>query len=297
MLFKTSLPASLFITVPEAKYEGAFRVIASSPTIVDMMMMTPGSLATFYLHWTLKHVTVANHTLFDSDHGAHNIGCITHADFESHNNTFWLGPAYGRLCPTLWRDIPNSDEQSLVIEWNTRFSLRSMLARSHTVWHLSDQCANLYCPYNPSNNAHTALLSPDPMPSDLTSIMSQEAFLALDLTLSPHISSSPLTWSISISGLGMNSLGQSSAPLLLCSSAPLLLCSSAPLLLCSSAPLLLCSSAPLLLCSSAPLLLYSSAPLLLCSSEFPEVPLELSCSPLDLVLAAFPLFASTQDKS
>ncbi|KAG2039381.1 hypothetical protein BDR03DRAFT_980889 [Suillus americanus] len=84
-------------------------------------------------------------------------------------------PACTRLCPTLWRNVADSDRQSLVIEWDARFSLRSMLARSNTIWDLSDQCANLYCPYNPDNNARTVMLPPDPMPSDLTSILAQEA--------------------------------------------------------------------------------------------------------------------------
>ncbi|KAG1849522.1 hypothetical protein F4604DRAFT_93298 [Suillus subluteus] len=165
----------LFITVSEARYGGVFDVIASSPTTADMMMMTSGSFATFYPIWTLKHVTVANHTLFGGNRGTHDIGCVTHPEFEHHDNTYWLGPACGRLCPTLWRNVADSDRQSLVLEWDARFSLRSKLALSNTIWCLSDQCANLYCPYNPANNTRTALLPPDPMPSDLRSILAQEA--------------------------------------------------------------------------------------------------------------------------
>ncbi|KAG2336260.1 hypothetical protein BDR05DRAFT_1006031 [Suillus weaverae] len=165
----------IFITVSEARFGGVFGVIASSPTTADMTMMTPGSVATFYPIWTLRHVTVANHMLFGGDRGTHDIGCITHPAFEHHDNTYWLGPACGRLCPRLWRNVADSDRQSLVIEWDARFSLRSMLARSNTIWRLSDQCANIYCPYNPANNACTVLLPPDPMPSDLKSILAQEA--------------------------------------------------------------------------------------------------------------------------
>ncbi|KAG1883970.1 hypothetical protein F4604DRAFT_1979622 [Suillus subluteus] len=165
----------LFITVSEARYGGVFDVIASSPTTADMTMMTSGSFATFYPIWMLKHVTVANHTLFGGNRGTHDIGCVTHPEFEHHDNMYWLGPACGRLCSTLWCNIADSDRQSLVLEWDARFSLRSKLALSNTIWRLSDQCANLYCPYNPANNTRTALLPPDPMPSDLRSILAQEA--------------------------------------------------------------------------------------------------------------------------
>ncbi|KAG2094798.1 hypothetical protein BD769DRAFT_1678568 [Suillus cothurnatus] len=166
---------NLFITVSEAKVGGVISIIASSPTTADMTMMTPGSLTILYPFWTLKHIMLANHTLFGGDHGSHDIGCITHPDFESHDNTYWLGPACGRLCPTLWRNAADSDRQSLILEWDARYSLRTRLARSNTIWRLSDRCANIYCPYNPANNARTVLLPPDPMPSDLTSILVQEA--------------------------------------------------------------------------------------------------------------------------
>jgi hypothetical protein len=166
---------NLFITVSEAKVGGVISVIASSPTTADMTMMTPGSLTILYPFWMLKHITLANHTLFGGDRGSHDIGCITHPDFESHDNTYWMGPACGRLCPTLWRNAADSDRQSLILEWDARYSLRTRLARSNTIWRLSDRCANIYCPYNPANNARTVLLPPDPMPSDLTSILVQEA--------------------------------------------------------------------------------------------------------------------------
>ncbi|KAG2145931.1 hypothetical protein DEU56DRAFT_910218 [Suillus clintonianus] len=95
----------LFITVSEAKIDGMFSVIASSPTTANMTMMTPGSFATFYPHWTLKRVAVLNQTLLCGDHAVHAVGCYTHPEFECHENTYWLGPACRTLCPALWLNI------------------------------------------------------------------------------------------------------------------------------------------------------------------------------------------------
>ncbi|KAG2149783.1 hypothetical protein BD769DRAFT_1381528 [Suillus cothurnatus] len=141
---------NLFITVSEAKVGGVISIIASSPTTADMTMMTPGSLTILYPFWTLKHITLANHTLFGGDRGSHDIGCITHPDFESHDNTYWLGPACGRLCLTLWHNAADSDRQSLILEWDARYSLRTSILvqeariRSHHPRYAGTRVALLY---------------------------------------------------------------------------------------------------------------------------------------------------------
>ncbi|KAG2145932.1 hypothetical protein DEU56DRAFT_753982 [Suillus clintonianus] len=84
----------------------------------------------------------------------------------------------GKSCPPVDRDEVDVEireyEPSLVLQWDARFSLASMLARSHTIWRLADRCTNLYCMYNPSNNVGTSLLPPDPMLFDLISVQLQE---------------------------------------------------------------------------------------------------------------------------
>ncbi|KAG1788648.1 uncharacterized protein HD556DRAFT_1538591 [Suillus plorans] len=68
----------MVITISEAAGDNLFKVVVSSPTTVDMTVMTPGGLAMFYPAWTLSKVAVINgHIRVDNTGGPQdNVGCM-----------------------------------------------------------------------------------------------------------------------------------------------------------------------------------------------------------------------------
>lgn len=171
------------ITVSEATPEGIFKLIVASPTTADMILMTAGGLATFYADWTLAGIALINHTIIDPAVGRH-IGCMQRPNFQLRTNTEFLNGPCGARCPVLWRNIAEHGTQSLMVEWDCRFSLLSLVRRSQTIWRLSEYCKNLVCMYNPINNSQTVRLPPNPMPNDLCSIRLQEARIAIHVPVS-----------------------------------------------------------------------------------------------------------------
>ncbi|KAG2039382.1 hypothetical protein BDR03DRAFT_980890 [Suillus americanus] len=97
---------------------------------------------------------------------------MAHWDVQRMSN--FLNKGCGSLCPALWRDIADNGEEILVLEWDSRFSIKSMLNRSDTMWHLALDCKNLTCPFNPHVNARLACLLANPMPGTQLSIRIQE---------------------------------------------------------------------------------------------------------------------------
>ncbi|KAG1874162.1 hypothetical protein C8R48DRAFT_669762 [Suillus tomentosus] len=163
------------ITVTEATPQGIFKVLMTSPTTADMIIMTAGGLAAFYPKWTLAGITLTNHTYIQ----CLPVGCMARPPyFQIETTTKFLNGPCGASCPALWRNISQQGSQSLMLDWDRRYSLVSFATRSQTMWRLSEHCGNPACVYNPLNNAQTAHLPPKPMPADRWTICIQEARIA-----------------------------------------------------------------------------------------------------------------------
>ncbi|KAG2149785.1 hypothetical protein BD769DRAFT_1381530 [Suillus cothurnatus] len=156
----------LFITVTEAKVDGLFKVVLCAPTTADMLFMTAGGVGMLYLEWTSKNIAVINRTARRGNRDYDKVGCLHRGGFLCHDDTSFLSEACGQHCPTQWRYIADRGNQSLVVDWDARFSLRSMMRASHMIWRLAEHCHNGY-----------SVLPPIPMPCDLATIQAQEAHI------------------------------------------------------------------------------------------------------------------------
>lgn len=172
----------MHITVSEATPDGLFRVVTSLPTTADMTVMTPGGLAVFYPHWTLKKIALVSHRmmrakLVGQEQGIvwPSVGCAGKSDFSMERSTNFLEEACRARCPSLWQNVADKGAHMLVMEWDNRFSMKSLVNRSQTMWPLALYCQNRFCCYNPNNNAHTTSLPVVPAPGNLTRIQLQEA--------------------------------------------------------------------------------------------------------------------------
>ncbi|KAG2336262.1 hypothetical protein BDR05DRAFT_1006033 [Suillus weaverae] len=193
----------LFITISKAKIDGLFKVVLCSPTTADMLFMTAGGFGMLYPKWTLNNIAVVNRTILRGNRDYDKVGCIRHSGFVCNDDTSFMLGACGQLCPTQWRYISDFGEQSLVVDWDACFSLRSMIRMSHMIWCLAEHCRNNSCPYNSANNTQVAILPPIPIPCDLATIQIQEAridnhtpirwaLLYATLATAPHLVSVPL---------------------------------------------------------------------------------------------------------
>ncbi|KAG1883971.1 hypothetical protein F4604DRAFT_1919777 [Suillus subluteus] len=161
-----------FITVSQTCADGMFKAITASPTMADTICMTPGRVAVLYLQWTLHGIAVTNHTLVHT--AIENVGCFQQAHWDVQRTTDFLNRPCGSLCPAVWRDVADNSEQILVLEWDSRFSMKSILNRSGTIWHLALDCQNSACPFNPNVNARSAHLPANPVPGTHLTIGIQE---------------------------------------------------------------------------------------------------------------------------
>ncbi|KAG2131469.1 hypothetical protein BD769DRAFT_1666482 [Suillus cothurnatus] len=107
---------NLNITVSEATPDGIFNVVTSSPTTTDMTIMTPGGLAVYYPHWTMRKIALESHWMrranFDSEEQMFvgpSIGCAGKSIFsmertmnflEEHYDGFMRGLVYGTSAST-----------------------------------------------------------------------------------------------------------------------------------------------------------------------------------------------------
>ncbi|KAG2039384.1 hypothetical protein BDR03DRAFT_1009017 [Suillus americanus] len=197
----------LYITIMEAKIDGLFKVVLCSPTTADMLFMTAGGFGMLYPEWTLNNITVVNWMILRGNQDYDKVRCICHNRFVCNDDTSFMTGACRQLCPTQWRYISDFGETLLVVDWDARFSLRSMIRTSHMIWRLAEHCHNSSCPYNPTNNTQVVVLPPIPIPCDLATIQVQEAhidnhtlhyadrrlaLLYVTLATIPHLVSVPL---------------------------------------------------------------------------------------------------------
>jgi hypothetical protein len=164
------------IMVTEATSEGLFNLVLSVHTTADIIIMTAGGLAVFYLVWTKTGITVANHTLVLPATGQR-IGCMKYPQWELKLDTNFLNGPCGKACPSLWHKVADRGEQIEVLEWDSVFSIQALLEHSNTIWHLALQCKNQACVYSMSNNNAIITLPPDHPAMDVRSIQRQELSL------------------------------------------------------------------------------------------------------------------------
>jgi hypothetical protein len=140
------------ITLSESFTEHIFDVITNSPTMGDMVFMTPGGAVAFYPEFTFNGIRILNGTL--KQWPIRNfVGCMKHARYIIYNSTEFLQQPCGNACPTLWRNIVDGGPGALVLEWDSRYSVTTTMSLSHSSWRLAELCHNTACSFNSVNNA------------------------------------------------------------------------------------------------------------------------------------------------
>ncbi|KAG1781411.1 hypothetical protein EV702DRAFT_1042503 [Suillus placidus] len=165
------------ITVTEASPAGLFNVVTTAPSTADMVFMSAGGLTVLYPEWTFKGTAVRNHSAVRTATGQ-NLGCIEQGGWSVEKDTGFLGMPCGSLCPMMWRNIAEHDQRTLVLQWDIRWSVTSLMKKSKTMWRLATQCRNPSCPFNTNANGHAPQLPATPMPDDLRSVQLQEERIA-----------------------------------------------------------------------------------------------------------------------
>ncbi|KAG1872009.1 hypothetical protein C8R48DRAFT_670415 [Suillus tomentosus] len=165
-----------YITVSEAGVEGLFKLVLSAHTTADMLCMTPGGLTLYYPSWTQQGITLANHTLVLQATGQR-LGCMKHSEFQLHMNTAIFSHTCRDDCPTLWRKFADEGTHSLVLMWDTRFSMKDLIRHSNSIWRLALHCDNTYCVHHTSEGQTAVTLPPESMPADLKTIESQATLI------------------------------------------------------------------------------------------------------------------------
>ncbi|KAG1891898.1 uncharacterized protein F5891DRAFT_986455 [Suillus fuscotomentosus] len=155
--------------------EDVFNVVTSSPTTGDMVFMTPGGVAAFYPDLTFEGIVILNNTMKERPPGTKFVGCMKHAQYKVYDSTCYREEPCGHVCPALWRNIVDGDPGGLVLEWDSRYSIRLTMAQSHTSWRLAEHCNNVLCPLNPVINTRLPLLPKVPSPADQSAMREQEA--------------------------------------------------------------------------------------------------------------------------
>ncbi|KAG1873160.1 hypothetical protein F4604DRAFT_1681211 [Suillus subluteus] len=137
----------LCITLTEANTDHIFDVITSSLAMGDMVFMTPGGVAAFYPDLTFKEILVLNSTLNERPPGTKHVGCMKHTYYKVYNSTRFLQEPCSHICPALWCNIMDGGQGGLVLEWDSRYSIKSSMACLHTSWRLAEHCNNGLCSY------------------------------------------------------------------------------------------------------------------------------------------------------
>ncbi|KAG1782949.1 hypothetical protein EV702DRAFT_1191396 [Suillus placidus] len=131
--------------------------------------MTPGSICTFYPSLTLNGLGVVSPTGLLVD-GNSPWGCTTKSRFKVYDNTKFMGTACGPSCPAIWRCVGDV-KNSLVVDWDRRYSLRSSVSKSHTIWRLAESCENDACDFRSIPGWYHPLLVPVKIPADKNGIV------------------------------------------------------------------------------------------------------------------------------
>lgn len=179
------------ITVSEASSDGPFKAIVTSQTTADMLCMTPGGLVTFYPDLTInRQIAVKNNTLRRLAPSQW-VGCITSADFPLYEPSNFINGPCGPRCPALWRKVADDGEETLMLQWDSRFSIKHQVRTSRLLWRLTGCCRNVACMSNQRGRLREKALPWQPMPSTMNSIALEECRIANHRPVSLQ---SYLTW-------------------------------------------------------------------------------------------------------
>lgn len=166
------------VTLSKAFSDGPLKVIIQSQTTADMLGMSAGGLVSFYPQLTVERkIALKNHTLRGLTHKQW-VGCMATSHFPSYDSSDFINGPCGPRCPTLWRKVADDGEESLTLQWDTRFPIREQLDSSRLIWRITQCCRNAACMSNRQGRIHQRALPPDPVPSTMHTIALQECHIA-----------------------------------------------------------------------------------------------------------------------
>ncbi|KAH7905653.1 hypothetical protein BJ138DRAFT_1118274 [Hygrophoropsis aurantiaca] len=135
------------VTISECNCSDVFDVIVNSPTTADMTLITAGGVITLYPDFTLAHHTIrcpgGKFILTEEEP----LGCFSNQSMPIHKSASFLSTSCKLLCPMYWRHS-RTDQSILCMDWDQRFSIRSILQNSNADWRISEKCTNKHCENN-----------------------------------------------------------------------------------------------------------------------------------------------------
>ncbi|KAG1726066.1 uncharacterized protein EDB91DRAFT_1086887 [Suillus paluster] len=118
----------------------ALQPIAEAPSTIDMTMMTPGGIVTFYPEMTLDWIRYSTHKGDELQLGQH-LGSKGSNRFRIERSTAFLRHMCGANCPTLWQNMRNHKEY-LALDWDARFTVKRAITNSDLEWCMATMTTN-----------------------------------------------------------------------------------------------------------------------------------------------------------
>ncbi|KAG0694395.1 hypothetical protein DFH29DRAFT_880745 [Suillus ampliporus] len=135
------------ITISEPKcLMHPLHIVLNGPSTADMMFMTAGGAVSFYPDLMRNYHTVKTMSGEGVPTGQ-KLGSIGKDRFDVHPDMSFLNSPCHTLCPALWRHLSNRKE-FVTVNWDQRFSVKSILYNNDIEWCLNDYCFNPSCLYN-----------------------------------------------------------------------------------------------------------------------------------------------------
>ncbi|KAG1748250.1 uncharacterized protein EDB91DRAFT_1244967 [Suillus paluster] len=164
------------ITVSKPKHlMHPLHVVLNSPSTSDMTFITAGGGVSFFSDLTREYHTLKTM----SGEGVltgQKLGSIGKERFDVHVDTSFLNGPCHHLCPALWRHLSNRKEY-VTVDWDQRFSVKSILYDNDIEWCLNDYCFNRKCLYNVDVMINNCDIPPRIMPYSLESVRQQSKFI------------------------------------------------------------------------------------------------------------------------
>ncbi|KAH7907432.1 hypothetical protein BJ138DRAFT_1213806 [Hygrophoropsis aurantiaca] len=132
------------VTVTECICSDVLDVIVNSPSTADMAFMTGGGIVTLYPGLTLSLKTILSYTGLGVLKSDELLGCMSSSNFAVHKSSKFLSHPCGALCPVAWRHA-GTDGALTCMDWDLRFSIRSVVKESNADWRLGATCKNRHC--------------------------------------------------------------------------------------------------------------------------------------------------------
>ncbi|KAG0707646.1 hypothetical protein DFH29DRAFT_871301 [Suillus ampliporus] len=171
-----SIATGKVITITEAKrLMHPLHVVLNGPSTVDMMFITAGGAVSFYPELTRNYHTIK--TMSGEGIGTgQKLGSIGKDRFDVHPNISFLNRPCHELCPSLWRHLSNHKE-FITVDWDQRFSAKSILYNTDIEWHLNNYCFNPNCLYNIDVVIGNCDIPPRIMPYSPESVRQQSKYI------------------------------------------------------------------------------------------------------------------------